>query len=1397
MSTQKHNTLNAQGAIKAPVVAGRTVGGKADKLATKAELDKLAKADIEQEVILAEADTQAPVELAMAEGTDAPLPSSIGAVEGAAAEGAAAPSPLMIGAGVVAGVAAVAALASGGGSSSSSNDNIQQKPPVDNNKKPDAGNPDKDTETPNTQPPAGGNDNTTPPAGGGNDNTKPQVPAGPAQAGGSNDKPTVAIDGVTTLKKESFELSKADGSPVEYVKITRIDARQDSDENRTRLVRYGQSTGEDNSSDAQGIDVARKAPAAAVDPAKAATAYEVITPDQPVTLAEAKAMAEKLGGKLLVVDDAAEAQWLQNTFKFQLGQHTAWIGGKADAAGANVAKAVGENPATAQLNYETVAGADAKQPAFIIEYANYQQPLMLDGKPVEEGQIIARADLDKLSWNGDLNTNAFIKIVAVDSDDPVTAKEIEGADGKAITREINLTESADIKPPMVQPPAPQPGDSTDNGTGGAGGNTGGQGSGSTGGSNQPQTPETHEHDAQSVNHNAASTAIPDGVLGLGAGNDKAEYIKILDIHSQETENGKRVVNWHENVEGKKPTAYELVKTDKPLTLEEAKAMAEKLGGKLLVINDDAEAAWLKPQLGVEADTYHFEDARQPSVAGKATTKEVSEVPAGSTVSSTDTVERTDTTSSTSPTQQGGPTAAAQASGTKAAEEGQDPSKDQLTETQDGEQKEPASTSGEESAGGPGSPSGVPEASGSGGAKAEETEGSKKTEAESLPKKPEATGESDGSSVNGSQQPASPPAGQADDQEPAPKQDTADKDDAQEDSQNAGGAGASQPPADSASGAEEVAPPKKLSAFVIEYENYESPLKLNGTSVKPGAAIHKNDFGNLSWDSTQNSGGGFKYVAASDDKGTEVPGAVRQYVPVKEAAAPVVPPAAEVPTYGDALTANVEHDKADFNFSAHKAHFEGTGNTKATHIKISEIKNGAGDAAAAEGTLKYEGTAVNATTVIDLTKLNLLVWDASLAEGGSFKFTAVQANGDPIAQGPAAQSVTINEAAAPVVEPPKVPSYGDEALVSTVASHNKADHSFASMKEAFEGTGDTKATYIKITEIKNGTPGAPNAEEDTLKYENNNVTSDMVIDLAKLDQLVWDASKAVGGSFKFTAVQQSGDPIVGGPGAQTVTINEPLHTPTPEQKEVVKNDVTPLGKDLFDSSVEGNTDPKFIKITAITPKADELASQHVINTEGNTAYQVVKVEAGITLEQAKVAAREMGGTLLEISSEDELTQIKGHATLLEKLGKLGEGSDDIKKGAWFLNPSEGAAAEAKNSEGIYADGTLKFVSDAEASDTKLNGYIVEFNRYSIQKAGLLVGDQGSSKAVSVNDVLDTTEMSKLSWDSVFNNGGEVKFIEVTAKQDGQNAPGAVENTLTITESSATAALNSVLQNHEIL
>lgn len=217
------------------------------------------------------------------------------------------------------------------------------------------------------------------------------------------------------------------------------------------------------------------------------TAYEVIESKTPMTLTEAKAHAEKLGGKLLTIDDQKELDWLNENLR-GLGHQgenndnskAAWIGSnKLHEGNAMITTGTddtGHKP-------ETIAqGAEAKLSRFVIEYDNYQAPLTLDGKPVQEGQIIKAEDFDKLVWNSTYSQSGAIRFQPVDSDDPKAAKPLPNTQ----PHNISITESPEVKQPTA-PAQPAPAQTDANAQ---------QGGQPTQGSDKPPVKDAHEGDAE-------------------------------------------------------------------------------------------------------------------------------------------------------------------------------------------------------------------------------------------------------------------------------------------------------------------------------------------------------------------------------------------------------------------------------------------------------------------------------------------------------------------------------------------------------------------------------------------------------------------------------------------------------------------------------------------------------------------------------------------------------------------------------------------------------------------------------------------------------------------------------------------------------------------------------------
>ena len=494
-----------------------------DKLAAR----KAAQPQADKAAEVANADAQAvaenaaPAQVASAEGAV-----TADAAEAGAGTAAAGLSPLAIGGGVL-GLAVVAAAA-GGGSSGGSNGPasapLAVKPPVSNvpadtqqpaaPSTPAAEKPSV-AEAPATSPAAdapaahapAAETPANPPAA----QPAPQKPVqtvttGPAVAQGEPDAPKVAETGETKLSnlKTVFENSAGANTPVKFVQITHIQASE-SEHPNARSVRYGdegpkQTPSADHHADVQGIHAVRPFSVRALpaegqqaqgDAAKGGktvlTAYEVIESKTPMTLAEAKAHAEKLGGKLLTIDDQKELDWLNENLQ-GLGHQgenndnskAAWIGSnKLHEGNAMITTGTddtGHKP-------ETIAqGAEAKLSRFVIEYDNYQAPLTLDGKPVQEGQIINAEDFDKLVWNSTYSQSGAIRFQAVDSNDPKTAKPLPNTQ----PHNVSITESPEVKQPTA-PAQPAPAETNANAQ---------QGGQATQGSDKQPVKDAHEGDAE-------------------------------------------------------------------------------------------------------------------------------------------------------------------------------------------------------------------------------------------------------------------------------------------------------------------------------------------------------------------------------------------------------------------------------------------------------------------------------------------------------------------------------------------------------------------------------------------------------------------------------------------------------------------------------------------------------------------------------------------------------------------------------------------------------------------------------------------------------------------------------------------------------------------------------------
>lgn len=465
--------------------------------------------------------------------------------------------------------------------------------------------------------------------------------------------------------------------------------------------------------------------------------------------------------------------------------------------------------------------------------------------------------------------------------------------------------------------------------------------------------------------------------------------------------------------------------------------------------------------------------------------------------------------------------------------------------------------------------------------------------------------------------------------------------------------------------------QKFTRFVVEINNYKSPLLLNGTPVVEGQVITAADYAKLSWDSTQNQFGRI-YVApatGTDDNRPlgEIPANqirainLSESANVKAGSAPVTPPTPATPNAGVYDADNTQELDVGYNAANHKVPatlFAGTDAAKKPEfIKIIAVTPTVGQG----------------------------------AEAGSALF--------------------INE-------------------------------------------GDA----TKRIEIPNDAGG--------------------VFHISTLDNLVWDASANTGGKFTFVAVADARGTAIAGAKEQTVNVTEApaSYKPADVAKVVDKDTSTTLEAALFGGSKENVANPAFVRILSVTETADE-HSTRVVN--GATAYEVFKVDAGISFADAQAEAARLGGTLLKVDTAEEAAFVK--TSLLSKLD-ASDGSDAA-KAAWML-PADAAIAEGADKEVLYNNGGEVGYADREAAAT-VNNFIVEYANYGAQKPGLKLEGQ----PVNDNAVLNSEQLGKLTWDSLFNNGGKITFIQVADAQ-GAELEGAAQKVINVTEAPAAADATAV-------
>ena len=373
---------------------------------------------------------------------------------------------------------------------------------------------------------------------------------------------------------------------------------------------------------------------------------------------------------------------------------------------------------------------------------------------------------------------------------------------------------------------------------------------------------------------------------------------------------------------------------------------------------------------------------------------------------------------------------------------------------------------------------------------------------------------------------------------------------------------------------------KLSRFVIEYDNYQAPLTLDGKPVQEGQIIKAEDFDKLVWNSTYSQSGAIRFqpVDSDDPKAAKpLPNtqphnvSITESPEVKQPTAPAQPAPAQAdanaqqggqPTQGsdkppvkDAHEGDAEHKgdtehKADPQPAEHLPQYQAQHPVKVAHdatakldpaiFKGSDSDHPAGAVKILEvkpGTLKLDGQNVETNQVITADQFEKLSWDASTSKGGEFRFIAVrpeEGHAHYDAAKVQAQTITIDEAAA-------APRYEGDAQTVNVRQNIKQTLG----EDLFKGTvADDAPAFIRIGKV-NETADSNSAESALFVNKGRDAYTPLKegseVSFEDFKHIAWDSAQNNGGSFTFQALDHHKQPIAGS-AVQTVTVHETPNLP---------------------------------------------------------------------------------------------------------------------------------------------------------------------------------------------------------------------------------------------------------------
>jgi len=542
-----------------------------------------------------------------------------------------------------------------------------------------------------------------------------------------------------------------------------------------------------------------------------------------------------------------------------------------------------------------------------------------------------------------------------------------------------------------------------------------------------------------------------------------------------------------------------------------------------------------------------------------------------------------------------------------------------------------------------------------------------------------------------------------------------------------------------------------------------------TAVSEGDVISAADFGKLSWNTTHNDGGSFRFVPLDANR-KPILGAPEQTITVHESpTAPVYP--------ADPVIRAVAHEQtATFPEST----FAGTNQDyKPVAIRIEAIEPSSHDGASPSLQLLGDGTPTPVTVGQTITAENFgkLTWNTVGNEGGSFRFVPLDGTGQPY--------VGIQPQTVSVYESPAAPEYPSARSPLAVAH----DQTLPFEQELFVGGASSKApAFIRIEKITakdgDGTGTALQRDADGDGPDAPTAVSEGdIISAADFGKLSWNTAHNDGGSFRFVALDANRKPILGAD-AQIITVSEspavPDYPSTHDPLSVAHDQTLTLGQDLFAGNT-ANKAPSFIRIESITPQDDDgtgTALQR--DDDGAGPAAPTAVQQGDVISAADFGklswntAHNNGGSFSFMPLDANQKPILGASAQTVSV---------------YESPAAPDYPGVRNPLTVAHDQTRALGQELFAGNTpgKAPAFIriesIDAKDGDGTGASLQRDDDGAGPgaptAVQQGDVISAADFGKLSWNTAHNDGGSFRFVALDANR--KPIVGSDAQTVTVHES----------------